>query len=534
MLKSYLNILLHAHLPFIRHPEYSEFLEERWLFEAISETYLPLLRSLNRLHEDKIPINITLSFSPSLMAMLQDELLQERYIQHLVKMMELGEKELERTRREGHEFVPLVQIYLDLFSQNYQDFLELYNRNILAGFGRLAQLGEIELITTVGTYPFLPFYEHYPESIQAQFDVTQQAFARSFGGVAQGVWLPEAGYFPGLEKYLRDCGVRYFYTSAHAVLFSPDVPRSGLYAPVTLPNGLHAFPRDLSTVSLVWSSKSGYPSDPVYREFYRDIGHDLDLAYVSPYIHLEKTRINTGYKYYAISGDTAHKQPYDPALAKQKIKEHAQNFVFHHLMHFKKVQPLMSVPPISSSPYNAELLGHRWFEGVDWLEAILRELAKQGDQLSTILPLNYLAQYPQHQKVSPIFSSWGNKGYAETWLEGSNDWIYRHLHMAIDRMVELVDRFPDVTGLKRRALNQAAREVLLTQSIDWPVIMRNGTASSYAASRIKEHLANFYHIYDAMGEGKMGTDWLTKVERKNNIFPDINYMSFHNKRRRSN
>lgn len=532
MAQGYINILLHAHLPFIRHPEYAEFLEESWLFEAISETYLPLLHTLNKLHEDKIPINITLSFSPTLISMLVDELLQERYLHHLDKMIELGQKEIDRTGREDQQFLPLAQMYFDLFTQNRHDFMEVYGRDILSGYLKLYRAGQIEIVTTPGTYPFMPFYEHYPENIHAQLENSIKLYDHTFGSAPKGMWLPEAGYFPGLENYLKEAGLHFFYSSFHGLLFSPDVPRSGVYAPAKLSNGMYAFARDLSSASLVWSAKTGYPSDSVYRDFYRDIGHDLPIDYIKPYIHLEQTRINTGFKYYAITGNTPHKRPYDRGVALAKIREHAQNFVFHHLMHMKKVQPLMSIPPVSTSPYTAELLGHWWFEGVHWLDAMLRELAAQTGELATVTPSNYLRLYPDQQKVQPIFASWGNKGYAETWLDGSNDWIYRHIHMGIDRMVELTERFPDATGLKRRALNQAAREILLVQSLDWPVIMRNGTSEGYAAGRIREHLSNFYRIYDALGEGKLSTEWLTRIERKSNLFPDMDYLDFTHRTRR--
>ena len=79
MPRGYLAFVLHAHLPFVRHPEYDHFLEERWLFEAINETYLPLLRSWRRLAEEGVPFQVTLSLSPSLLAMLEDPLLQWRF-----------------------------------------------------------------------------------------------------------------------------------------------------------------------------------------------------------------------------------------------------------------------------------------------------------------------------------------------------------------------------------------------------------------------------------------------------------------------
>jgi len=525
MPKGYIQLLLHAHLPFIRHPEYEDFLEEQWLFEAISETYLPILRVFNRLSADQVPIRVTISFSPCLMAMLQDELLRERYIRHLDRMIELGEKEVQRTAGDP-AFARTAQMYRDLFVQNKADYCDLYGRDILAAYLRLAKKGRIELITTPATYPFLPFYEHYPENIHAQLETGVDMFEKVFGYRPKGMWLPEAGFFDGLENYLKDLGIQYFFSSVHGILFSPDIPKAGIYAPAKLANGLYAFGRDLSSASIVWSSTSGYPADPVYREFYRDIGFDLPLEYIGPYIHLNDIRINTGYKYYRITGPGPEKQPYNIDLAIAKVKEHARNFVYHHVLHTERAKEFMPTPPVSTSPYTAELFGHWWFEGPQWIEATLRELAVRSADLATITPSEYLELYPDHPKVQPVFASWGTKGYAETWLEGRNDWIYRHIHMAIDRMVELCDRFPDATGLKRRALNQAAREVLLVQSLDWAVILRNGSAETYAMTRLKEHLANFYRIFDSLGEGRLGTEWLTRIERKNNLFPDLDYLVF--------
>ena len=93
-------------------------------------------------------------------------------------------------------------------------------------------------------------------------------------------------------------------------------------------------------------------------------------------------------------------------------------------------------------------------------------------------------------------------------------------------MIDLVKRYPNETGLKQRALNQAAREVLLSQASDWPFIIRSGTAVSYAEARVKEHIRNFTHIYDSLSGGMISTEWLTRVERRNNCFADIDYRLF--------
>jgi len=523
--KGFLNIVLHAHLPFIKHPEFENFLEESWLFEAISESYLPLLGMLKRLEADKIPSTITISFSPTLIAMLQDDLLGKRYLGYLEKHIDLGNRELERAQ-DDPKVHGLAQMYRDRYLKCLADYQE-YAGNILKGFDYFQKAGVIEIITTPGSYPFLPFYEQYPANVSAQIESAVDTFHMVFGKTPKGMWLPECGYYPGLEHHLKDYEIDYFFTSAHGLMFSPDAPRWGVFTPAQVGNGLAYFARDLESANLVWSAETGYPGDPDYRDFYRDIGHDLPLEYISPFIHLEKVRVNTGYKYYAVSGKGDNKNLYNPDLAANKVLEHAENFLYHQSKRIGKLDPVMAEKPIITCPYSAELFGHRWFEGIQWLETVIRLVDSKYGDLDLTTPSRYLSNSPKLEVSQPIYSSWGNKGYGEVWLDGSNDWIYRHVHMAIERLQELVSRFPDVTGLKERALNQAAREVLLAQSIDWPVIMRSGAAEQYAIQRLREHIGNFYRIYDAMGQGTLGTEWLTKVEKKNNVFPRLSYKVFN-------
>ncbi len=527
-----IQLVLHAHLPFIKHPEHESFFEETWLFEAISESYTPLLRMLHNLDADGIPANITISFSPSLTAMLKDELLQERYVSYVENLIELGEKEVRRTQ-DDPQFNGLARMYLDLYRQNLDFFLNQINRDLLSGFDYHQKKGNIEIITSPGTYPFLPFYEQYPANIHAHIEAALDSHREIFSRASKGIWLPECGYYPGLEEILKEHGLHYFFVEAHGLLFAKNCPTSGTYAPVQTPAGPYAFARDVASVNRVWSDIDGYPGEVSYRDFYRDIGHDLDFDYIKPYIHLEEFRVNTGYKYYAITGNTVEKQPYQPEQARGKIAEHADNFLYTIRERLKTADGLMDGEALITAPFSAELFGHWWFEGVQWLEQVVRRIHADGTIGSTT-PGAFLEKNAVQQTLSPVFSSWGNKGYAEVWLNGANDWIYRHLHSAIEHMQELVERFPNVTGLKKRALNQAAREVLLAQTVDWSVIMRSGVSEEYARARIREHIGNFYFIYESLGQGNLGTEWLTRIEKKNNIFPAIDYRTFEARRSRDN
>ena len=528
MSKGYLGFVLHAHLPFVRHPEYEHFLEEDWLFEAISETYLPLLRMFNRLIADEIKFKLTFSISPTLSEMLTDDLLMSRYVRYVKNRIELGEKELERTEN-NPQIQKIVKMYLDLFRNNLNDFVQVYRSNILWGFRNLEKEGVLEIITTASTHSFLPVFEEHPQAIEAQIQNAVISHGRNFGTKPKGFWLPECGYFPGLENHLKANNIDYFFVAAHGILLSDEKPLNGVYSPLELPNGLSAFGQDFSLTEAVWSSDNGYPGDPVYREFYRDIGHDLPLNYIRPYIHEPDVRVNTGFKYYAVTGDTDKKVLYDSEKAMQKLDEHAENFIQKHLDQISRLEGRLEKEPFIITSYDAELFGHWWFEGISWMESVIRKISTRQDELEMITACEYLRKYPNNQKGSPSFSSWGNKGYSEVWLDGKNDWIYRHIHKAIDRMTELVFRYPNESGLKLRVLNQAAREVLLSMASDWPFIMKTGTTVPYAVKRIREHIHNFNYIYDNLRRNTVDTGWLTRIERKNNVFPDLDYTIFGKK-----
>ncbi|MCI0408394.1 MAG: DUF4912 domain-containing protein, partial [Acidobacteria bacterium] len=131
----YLAMVLHAHLPFVRHPEREYFLEEHWLFEAITETYLPILDLLGHLSRDHVPARLTMSLTPTLMAMLRDSLLIEKYSRHLDRMCELAGREVARTRREAG-FASTAGFYQDRLLRFRSMFHEEYRKDLVSQFAR--------------------------------------------------------------------------------------------------------------------------------------------------------------------------------------------------------------------------------------------------------------------------------------------------------------------------------------------------------------------------------------------------------------
>ncbi|MFA5114573.1 MAG: 1,4-alpha-glucan branching protein domain-containing protein [Candidatus Omnitrophota bacterium] len=520
MHKGYLSIVLHSHLPYVRHPDYEDFLEEDWLYEAITETYIPLIEVFQRLIDDKVDFRISLGLSPTLVSMFLDPLLEARYLKHINKLIELAHKEVERTRWQP-EFQHLALMYLDNFYRARSIF-ERYNGNLSIPFKDLQDLGKVEIVTCGATHGYLPLMEAVRPSVRAQVKVAADHYQKVFGRRPGGIWLPECGYYPGYDEILKEAGIRYFFSDAHGVLHATPRPKYGVFAPIYCKSGVACFGRDLESAKQVWSSIEGYPGDYVYREFYRDIGFDLDHEYIKPYIHPDGIRVNTGIKYYRISG-SENKQPYDPYLAREKAAVHAGNFMFNRERQIGHLYGLLGKKPLVVSPYDAELYGHWWYEGVIWLEMFLRKIHFDQKTIRLITPSEYLAENPRNQVATPSMSSWGWKGYSEMWLQGPNDWLYRHLHKASERMTELARGFPQSDGLLRRALNQALRELLLAQGSDWAFIMATGTHVPYATKRSKEHLLSFTRLYEDIKSNYIDEKWLADIEYRDNIFPDIDY-----------
>jgi 1,4-alpha-glucan branching enzyme len=523
--KGYWCLQLHAHLPYVRHPEYSDFLEEDWLYEAITETYLPLLSVFEKFVEDRIDFRVTMTITPSLANMLSDNLLQSRYYERLNKQIELSEKELSRTQNNG-EFKAVSQMYYDRF-QNCKRLWDKYNGNILTGFKNLQNLGKLEIITCCATHAFLPLMNN-EKAQKAQISIACKDYEKHFGIRPKGIWLAECAYYPGVDKILKEEKLKYFFLESQGLLYATPRPKYGVFAPVYCKTGVAAFSRDMETASQVWSAETGYPGDPSYREFYRDLGYDCDYEYIKPYLHSDGVRRNIGMKYHKITGKVAlgEKQPYIPKNATDKAAEHAGNFLFNRTKQVEYLSEVMDRPPIIVSMYDAELFGHWWFEGPDFINFLFRKMQYDQNVIKPITPSEYLDKFPVNQIVNPAASSWGDKGYYEVWLNESNDYIYRHLHKAADRMSELANRFSKVNGVLKRALNQSARELLLAQSSDWAFIMTTGTMVEYAQKRTKVHLSNFINLYSQIMNNSLDEPYLKSLESKNNIFPDIDYKAY--------
>jgi 1,4-alpha-glucan branching enzyme len=531
--KGFLSLVLHAHLPFVRHPEHDRFLEEHWLFEAITETYIPLLQVFEGWQADKLPARITLTLTPTLCAMLRDPLLQDRYERHLNELIGLAEQEIHRTLWQK-PFNELAIFYHQRLS-SIREYYHSHNRNMVASFRALQESGLIEIITCAATHALLPLLANDKPSLRAQVLIGRDYYHECFGRPAQGIWLPECAYAEGLDAVLEEAGLRWFITDAHGILHAQPKPRYAIFAPILTQNGIAAFGRDIESAKQVWSRNEGYPGDFRYRDFYRDIGFDLDLDYLRPYLPAPDSRGFTGLKYYKITGRNGEKEAYNRAAAIQTVNEHATHFLTSRMQQIERLSRILDRPPIVVCPYDAELFGHWWYEGSEFLDLFVRKVCSDQRMYSLIAPGDYLQHQPLNQVAAPAPSTWGEGGHMHVWLNEKNHWIYQHLMQAQQRMEQVAEKFTEPSLLQERALEQAARELLLAQSSDWAFILRTGTSPEYARRRVEDHLVRFNRIHawlieeieaSSKKERESAPDflrWLEDLEWRDNLFSQIDY-----------
>jgi 1,4-alpha-glucan branching enzyme len=525
----YFSLILHAHLPFVRHPEYPEFLEEDWLYEAITEVYLPLIFIFQNQHEAGAKPRLAMNVSPPLCEMLADPLLQERYTRHLENLLELARKEFERVQREEPEFYDVVKMYVDNLGASLDLWNNRYGRNLINAFRELQEEGVLEIITCCATHGFLPLISTH-EARRAQINIAVANYKKHFGRQPRGIWLAECAYEPGVENLLKDAGIEYFIGDSHAILYGDPRPRFGVHAPVLCPNGVAVFARDVETSQQVWSAEVGYPGDPFYREFYRDVGWDLPIDYLKPHLHENGERRHLGLKYFRIGerGVTQqHKQPYIPAIAREKAALHAFDFIGKRKDQARALRENFGAhPPLVTSPYDAELYGHWWFEGPMFIDYLFKQFYYDQDEIQPIAPGDFLDAKIPIQIQQPTASSWGENGYYKVWLNEGNSWMYPYQHDAEKKMTALANRFEHPNALEHRVLNQLARELLLAQSSDWAFQIYQGTTVQYSSRRFQSHIHRFDLLAQMLETNDFNEDLLKEIEWRDNIFAEIDYRSY--------
>ncbi len=521
-----LALVLHAHLPYVRHPEHARFYEESWFYEAVAESYLPQLAAMAGWTRDAVPWRLTLTLTPTLCAMLADPLLRDRCEGYLADRVELAIKETER-----HLLQPEMQAVAEFYRHRFARLLaqwQVLGGDLLGAFRRHQDSGNLEILTCAATHALLPLWLDAPSALRAQLSTAVADYRRHFGRIPESLWLPECAWDPGLDPFLAEAGLRRCVLETHGLLHGVPRPRCATFAPIITPAGLAAFGRDPGSARQVWSRHGGYPGDPRYREFHHDLAHDAEWDYVRPHLPGVEQRVFTGLKYRRVTGGDGPKQPYDRPAALAAVAEHALHFVAERVRTATAAAEMMTDrPPLVVAPFDAELFGHWWFEGPEFLDAVVRVLAAEESGLSLTTLGGFLREFPAQQAAMPARSSWGEGGHLGVWLDETNAWMLGPLRAATRDMIALAGAWQarSVDAVTQRALTQAGRELLLAQSSDWPFLLKMATAGDYPARRFRGHLDNFNRLTAGLESGSTPDleVLLADLEFRHPLFPDLDW-----------
>ena len=492
------------------------------LFTSISNTYIPLLNMLSRLELDGVDFKISIVLNASLCTLLTDKRIQKQYIDWLDKRIAFGDEELERNKSDP-AVLKNVQLCLKKLQKDKVDFIETYSLNLIKKFRYFADRGLVELIPTAATNAYLPHYADMAEVLNAQVETGLFAHKSFFGETGEGFFLPYTGWAKGLDKVLRSYGVNYTIIDARSFLFSDKSCETGIFTPARTAGSLVVLGRD-SDVPKEINGENGFITNSVYRCEQRDAGYELPSSVLKTFMEDNSVRVQTEFKYWTTSSI------YDAEAASNQAKQDAETFYSRKLEKLSKAQEFLhdkDTELLCAMPL--ELLGTGWHEGIIWLEHLIRHASKD-DKMELAACKNCIKDQFLLQKIEPYPCSSEGSGYAENLLDNSNNWMYRYIRKASERMVSLTERFPAETGIKARLLNLASRQVLLAESSDWGKMIHEGRMPEYAMETFKECILNFTAIFDSLASNTVSTEWLCNLESLYPIFPWINYKVFSRKK----
>lgn len=422
-------------MPWLREPDINDPVEETWLFEAIIESYIPLLRQLERLADTTIGggsnsctrFKIVMSLSPTLIRALVDDYFTKKFYAYFERLKSLARSEIKRNK--GSIFEELASFYRKRLG-DIEFFLK--RSTIISSIRELSKIGCLSLATTAFTHAYLPIFRQYPEMVRLQIEKGRDLFAKIFGAYPKGFWLPECGYYTGVMDFLKNAGYRWTVLEGHGVACGSPVPPEGIFRPVLSPEGVMVFGRDATLCAAVWSRASGYPGNRWYREFYRDICYELDDRSWKKF-RKDGIRHHTGFKYYRITG-TEQKMPYIRKKALAQIKADAADFMLRLHNRINEANTLTDSPVITLA-FDTELFGHWWFEGPEWLSEVIK-LISQSENIRFTSPEEFSPE--TLRCIEPIESSWGEGGFSRTWCMEENSAYLRLIYLAIEEFYSCI------------------------------------------------------------------------------------------------
>jgi 1,4-alpha-glucan branching enzyme len=501
-------LTLHSHLPWVLHhgrwPHGSD-----WLCEAAADTYLPLLEGLERLAREKTHAPFTIGVTPVLANQLaHPDFAAELHAFFAQRLEACGEAAADLAATGEDRLLPIIHFWRTRLTR-LRTVFERLDGGIVDTLARHARAGRIELLSSAATHGFLPLLRR-PESVRLQLRLGRREHRRLFGMDAAGCWLPECAYRAGLEEAVRDAGFGFFFVDAHMAQAGRSLGLygerfvDGLREPQEMPRDathprspyraydlrpqrgapVAVFVRDPTSSMRVWSRHQGYPGDGAYLEFH-------------------KIRWPGGLKLWRVTDphmDLDGKGPYDANVARARAYKHAADF--GDLLHQVRdtVEPLGG--DLIATPFDTELFGHWWFEGVDFLGDLYRTLGPRDGVRPATASGHLAGQGAGRETILLAEGSWGANGDFSKWMNPGTEWTWTRLWALEERFWNAAARERAADAPARRAvLEQATRELLLAQASDWQFIISTGAATDYAEQRFTGHCDALGQLLDVLDGG---------------------------------
>ncbi|MCX7790893.1 MAG: DUF1957 domain-containing protein [Chloroflexaceae bacterium] len=478
--------LILAHVPYVRRAGRRP-LGEEGLHTLVAQGLLPLLELLGDLHGSGLLPRIGLACSPVLVDQLADPVVQKHFVLWMHEVLARREAELAIAERDGdHHGVYLGRFYLEWGRQRLRSFEERFQRNLPRAIRELAAARVIEPLAVPATHAYLPLLGR-EESVRAQIEQGVLHITRRLWR-PEGLWLPGAGWRPGVDGAAADAGLRYLVADPSCL------PPTQAPEPVWLAGRRIAavFP-DEGLARHIWSVELGYAGDPTYR----------DPADARGML--------------ARSG-----APYDPYHALRRAQEHANHFATALVTEARR----RAAHDLALVLLDAGQIGPTWVEGSTWLQAVLTHCATHGE-LTLTTPGAYMRAHRPRIETTLSEGSWSVGGHAG-WQGGAAEEYWQALHAAEERMVQLASAYPSAEADHERVLNQAAREIMLAQTGDWPARLSAG-GTDEATGRWRVYLDRFEHLAEMVCHERLDAGdlfLLEQLEELDGVFPNLNYRIF--------
>jgi len=558
------TFVLHGHLPYVlthgTWPHGSDM-----LFECAAESYLPLLDTFRRLIAEGVSPKVTLGITPVLAEQLADPAFKHQFVEYLDMRVRTAAENVEDFKQsKDTQLADLAEMWRKHFLRAKESFLNDHGADLIAGFRALQNAGHIEIITSAATHGYLPLLGT-DESVQAQVKQAVSSYRHHFGRQPRGFWLPECAYRPryawtsplpdsgpqqphlrkGVEEFLAENGLQYFIVDTATLLggaakgvylerfaglqhlweqfrasYSPgpiDVKKSP-YEVYLVSSAIEdrppvaVFGRDERTGAQVWSGDHGYPGDGWYLDFH-------------------KKHFPGGHRYWRVTApnsDMGDKERYEPHRAAERVPENADHF--SHLVHELLTRHNADTGRygILCAPYDTELFGHWWFEGPEWLYRTLKRISS-NPAVDLVTCSEYLDAHTPEAAVALPESSWGQGGFHWVWLNEWTTWIWQHAYRDEAEFPQLARQALESKDEKlREIVTQAARELLLLESSDWPFLISTWSARDYAERRAALHHDTFDRLVRmararAAGDEITADDeqFLAQCKERDSLFPDL-------------